>query len=116
MRTGRKQGEMQFNCFHLYAKTGTAPSGNRKSRTAGLLSLCSEKQELRFLLLQCHAPSQEPLLHLVCHWPAEGGLQAFCFLPLALEGFGGLSFLRLWLDSFALGFLVWEAFEREKDC
>jgi hypothetical protein len=52
--------------------------------------------------------------------PTEGGLGAFCFLPLAfaLEGSLGLRFLglELWLDSFALGFLVWEAFGREKSC
>jgi hypothetical protein len=39
------------------------------------------------------------------------------FLPLAfgLKGFLGLGFLGIWLDSFALGFLVWEAFGREKN-
>jgi hypothetical protein len=44
--------------------------------------------------------------------PAEGGLGAFCFLPVAfaLEVFWGL-----WLDFFAFGFLVWEAFGREKN-
>jgi hypothetical protein len=45
---------------------------------------------------------------------------SFCFLPLALEGFLGLGFLGLWLgfwlDSFALGFLMWETFGREKNC
>jgi hypothetical protein len=46
--------------------------------------------------------------------PAEGMLQDFCFLPLALEGFLSLGFLGLWLDSFALGFLVWEAFGRKR--
>jgi hypothetical protein len=33
-----------------------------------------------------------------------------------LESFWGLGFLGHWLDSFALGFLVWEAFGREKNC
>jgi hypothetical protein len=43
------------------------------------------------------------------------------FLPLALEGFLGLGFLVLWLglglclDSFALGFLMWEAFGMAKN-
>jgi hypothetical protein len=38
-------------------------------------------------------------------------------LPLVfgLEGFLGLGVLGLWLDSFALGFLVWEAFVRKKN-
>jgi hypothetical protein len=30
-------------------------------------------------------------------------------------GLFGLGFLELWLDSFALGFLVWEAFGWEKN-
>jgi hypothetical protein len=33
-----------------------------------------------------------------------------------LESFWGLGFLGHWIDSFALGFLVWEAFGREKNC
>jgi hypothetical protein len=42
---------------------------------------------------------------------------AFCLLPLVfgLEGLLGLGVLGLWLDSFALGFLVWEAFVRKKN-
>jgi hypothetical protein len=35
---------------------------------------------------------------------------------MGMEGFLGLGFLGLWLDSFALDFLVWEAFGREKNC
>jgi hypothetical protein len=48
--------------------------------------------------------------------PTEGGLGAFCFSPLAfgLEGFLVFGFWGLWLYSFVLGFLVWEAFGRER--
>jgi hypothetical protein len=34
MRTGCKQGEMNFNCFYLQAKIGTAPATKQESRTA----------------------------------------------------------------------------------
>jgi hypothetical protein len=44
--------------------------------------------------------------------PAEGGLGTFCFLPLAFTLGFGLGFLP-W--AFAVGFLVWEAFGREKN-
>jgi hypothetical protein len=50
MKTGYKQGEMRLTCF---SKIGTAPEAEQLF----LLScLHSEKQECRFLLLQCHAP------------------------------------------------------------
>jgi hypothetical protein len=42
------------------------------------------------------------------------GLFAFCLWLFALEGFFGFWF-GLWLCSFALDFLVWEAFGRENN-
>jgi hypothetical protein len=57
MRTGHKQGEMQLIAFTCKAEIGTALSHEKgKGRTAASPKLCSEKQELRFLLLECHAP------------------------------------------------------------
>jgi hypothetical protein len=44
----------------------------------------------------------------------EEGLFAFCLWLLIWRALG-LGFWGLWLDSFALGFLVWEAFGREKN-
>jgi hypothetical protein len=49
--------------------------------------------------------------------PSEGGLEGFllfCLWLFGLESFSDLSFLGLWLDSFALGFLVWESFKKGK--
>jgi hypothetical protein len=62
MRTGHKQGEMRLTCF---SESGTA----LETEQLFLLScLSSAKEEHRFLLLQCYAPPQEPLLHHVYHW------------------------------------------------
>jgi hypothetical protein len=66
--------------------------------------LCSEKQEGRFLLLQCHTPPQNLysiLFAAVYRRPTEGGLGDFSFLPLAFGfyfGFGGFfgPWLLLW--------------------
>jgi hypothetical protein len=71
--------------------------------------LHSEEQECRFLLLQCHATPESfcsTLFATVYKRPPEGGLGAFCFLPLAfgLEDFWGLGFL----GSFALILLLWD--------
>jgi hypothetical protein len=57
MRTGHKQGEMQLTCF---SEIGTAPEA---AHLFLLSCLSSEKQERRFLLLQCHTPPQELLFH-----------------------------------------------------
>jgi hypothetical protein len=44
-------------------------------------------------------------------------LGLFCFLPWGFLGLGFLAlWLGLWLGSFALGFLAWEDFGREKIC
>jgi hypothetical protein len=115
VRTGCKQGKVQVNCFHILGHE------TEKAEQLPLLSLPSQKQEHRFLLLQCHT-----LPKTLCSTPfaavkrpTEGGLSFFFFrflpLPFALEGFWGLCFLGFWLDSFALGFSVWEALGRDKN-
>jgi hypothetical protein len=87
MRTGHKQGEMQLIAFTC------RPRPNRKGRTAVSPKLCSEKQERRFLLLQCHTPPQGST-------------------PFAAEGLLLFAF-AFW--AFTLGFLVWEVLGREKN-
>jgi hypothetical protein len=90
-----------------------------KAEQLRLLSLRSKKQERWFLLLQCHALPESlcsTLFATVYKSPAEGGFQAFCFFALGFWGLGfGGFWIGLWLDSFALGFLVWEALGREKN-
>jgi hypothetical protein len=104
MRTGHKEGEMQFACCFGIS---TAPEAEQLS----LLSLHSEKQE-SYNVTPLPESLCFTLFAAVYKRPPEGGLGAFCFLPLAsILGFG-LCF-SLW--AFALGFLVWEAFGREKN-
>jgi hypothetical protein len=62
MRIGHKQGKMRLTCF---SKIGTALEAEHLFL---LRYFHSEKQECRFLLLQCHAPPQEALPHPVNHW------------------------------------------------
>jgi hypothetical protein len=77
MRTGYKQGKMRLNCFYLQAEIGAALAmKQKKAEQLHPLCLHSEKQELRILLLKCHAPPQEPPLFI--KGPAEGGIEAFC--------------------------------------
>jgi hypothetical protein len=73
--------------------------------------LASEKQERRFLLLQCHYPPQSlcsTLFADVYKRPLKEGL-GFCFLPLAfaLEGFLGFGLVLLlwafWCGKFLEG-------------
>jgi hypothetical protein len=63
IRTGHKQGEIQliaFTCRPRQAQTLAHKTGT--GRTAVSPELPSEKQEHRFLLLQCHAPSHGSIL------------------------------------------------------
>jgi hypothetical protein len=57
MRTECKEGEMWLTCF---SEIGMALEAEQLFL---LNCLCSEKQVHRFILLQCHAPPQELLLH-----------------------------------------------------
>jgi hypothetical protein len=98
-----------FPKMFLQAEIGTAPA-IEKGNAAQLLflgCLSSEKQECRFLLLQCHAPPPELLLHLLFTTGykrlAEGGCQAFAF------GFLMGKALGFWF----LAFWMWKAFGRE---
>jgi hypothetical protein len=75
MRTGHKQGETQLSCFswdvYLQAEIGTALATEEGNAEQLLLLSCllrSEKQERRFLLLQCHTSPWDRLLHPVYHW------------------------------------------------
>jgi hypothetical protein len=104
----------------------------KKAEQLCLLSLRSEKQELRFLLLQCHAPPQSlcsTLFAAVYKRPTEGGRGAFAFAFwgftlgfwaffawLRAFCFVGLFAFEYWEEAFTLGLLVWEAFGREKNC
>jgi hypothetical protein len=71
--------------------------------------LSSEKQEHRFLLLQCQATPREPLLHHVClllfiKGPLKEGFGAFGFLLLgALLSFLGFCFWGLYFGLFGVG-------------
>jgi hypothetical protein len=53
----------------LQAEIGTVLAAEEENAEQLLFLSClpSEKQEHRFLLLQCHSPPQEMLLHLVYH-------------------------------------------------
>jgi hypothetical protein len=90
----------------LPVEIGTAPGHETgKSRTAVSPKLCSENQECRFLLLQCHttlfAAIKDP-------WRRKRG---FCLWGL----YFGLFAFDYWEETFTLGLLVWEAFGREKN-
>jgi hypothetical protein len=90
--------------------------------------LHSEKQEHRFLLLQCHTPSLRtnapPCLPVDMKDSTEGGKEVFCFGAFLLWRL--LLFVFLIGKALALGFLasgfgafvflMWEAFGREKNC
>jgi hypothetical protein len=62
------------------------------------------------------SPRGSTLFAAIYKRPAEGRLGLFCFFPLGLWGLGFLGVLAWALASFALTFLVWEAFGREKNC
>jgi hypothetical protein len=91
----------------LPVEISTAPGHETgKGRTAVSPKLCSEKQELRFLLLQCHAPPRGSTLFAAIKdpWRRKRGLWGFgLFAWLVAFCFGG---------AFTLGLLVWEAFGR----
>jgi hypothetical protein len=71
--------------------------------------LCSEKQERRFLLLQCHVPKNccSTLFAPVYKRPAKGGLGAFDFLPWAFWAwvFWGFGLILLLWDFWCGKFL-----------
>jgi hypothetical protein len=111
MRTGHKQGKMWLTCF---SEIGIPLEAEQLFL---LNCLCSEKQEAGFScynVMPLPRASAPPCLPLFIKGPLKGGLGtfAFCLWLFALEGFLGFG---LWLGTFALGFLVWEVFGREKN-
>jgi hypothetical protein len=66
-----------------------------KGRRAASPKLCSEKQELRFFLLQCHTPPHGSTLFAAKRpLKEEKGLLAFCLLWLYFGLFGVGSFWK----------------------
>jgi hypothetical protein len=99
-------GLIAFTCRPRWAQPWPR---NRKSRTVASPKLVVQRSLNAGFSCYNVTPLPESLCSnlfaAVFKRPSEGGLRAFAF------GF----YFGLWLDSFALGFLVWVAFGKEKN-